>query len=167
MGGLFLYAAKHFYTTKDNGIKYSDIYAITDAIINKAEIEIGSKGSRSIRIKLKSYPLFNFDIAGISYYATNSSDYVANVKIGDTLSLDILKDEYQMKLSKEIPLVFWDKSVNYSFISVYGLRDKNNTYLTVSDYNNDYKSDTPIVIWLFGLAGLFMLGGGIYHFMKL
>ena len=166
LGGLFLYAAYHFYLTKDNEIKYSEFQTITDVITNKAIIEKGSKGSRSIRIKLKSYPSINFDIAGNGYSATYSSVYVANVKIGDTLNLDIMKDEYQMKLTKEKPLGFWDKTVNYSFISVYGLRDKNNTYLNLTDYNNEHKSDTPIGIWLFGLVGLFVLGSGLYLFAK-
>lgn len=165
-GGLFLYAAYHFYLTKDSEINYSELHTITDVITNKAEIEKGSKGSRSIRIKLKSYPTFSFDIAGNGYSATYSSDYVANVKISDTLNLDIMKDEYQMKITKEKQLGFWDKTVNYSFISVYGLRDKNNTYLTLSDYNNEHKSDTPIGIWLFGLVGLFVLGSGLYLFTK-
>jgi hypothetical protein len=166
LGGLFLYTAYHFYLTKDNEIKYSELQTITDVITNKAEIEKGSKGSRSIRIKLKSYPTFSFDIAGNGYSATYASDYVANVKIGDTLNLDIMKDEYQMKLTKEKSLGFWDKTINYSFISVYGLRDKNNTYLNLTDYNNVHKSDTPIGIWVFGLAGLFVLGSGLYLFTK-
>lgn len=166
LGGLFLYAAYHFYLTKDNEINYPELHTITDVITNKAEIKKGSKGSRSIGIKLKSYPSFSFNIAGNGYSASDASDYVANVKIGDTLNLDIMKDEYQMKLTKEKPLGFWDKAVNYSFISVYGLRDKNNTYLNLRDYNNEHKSDTPIGIWLFGLVGLFVVGSGLYLFTK-
>jgi hypothetical protein len=165
-GGLSLFVAYHFYLTKDNEINYSELQTITDVITNKAEIKKGSKGSRSIRIKLKSYPSFSFDIAGNGYSATYASDYVTNVKIGDTLSLDIIKDEYQMKLTKEKPLGFWDKTINYSFILVYGLRDKNNSYLNLSDYNNEHKSDSPIGIWLFGLVGLFVLGVGLYLFTK-
>jgi hypothetical protein len=75
-----------------------------------------------------------------------------------------MKDEYQMKLTKEKPLGFWDKTINYSFISVYELRDKDHTYLTIRDLNKEHKSDTPIGIWMFGLAGLFVLGTGIYLF---
>lgn len=166
VGGLFLYASYHFYLTIDNEIKYSKLHTVTDVITNKAEIVKGSKSSRSIRIKLKSYPSFNFDIAGNGYSATYSLDYVSNVKIGDTLSVDIMKDEYQIKITKEKQPGFWDKTVNYSFISVYGLRDKNNSYLILSDYNNEHKSDKPIGIWLFGLVGLFVLGSGLYLFKK-
>ncbi len=166
LGGLFMYAAYHFYLTKDNEIKYSELQTITDVIINKAEIEKGSKSSRSIRVELKSYPSFSFGIAGNGYSASHASDYVANVQIGDTLNLDIMKDEYQMKITKEKPLGFWDKTVNYSLISVYGLRDKNNIYLNLTDYNNEHKSDTPIGIWLFGLAGLCVLGSGLYLLCK-
>lgn len=166
LGCFFIYKAYHIYLNKDNEIKYSELHTITDVITNKAEIQKGSKGSRLIRIKLKSYPSFSFNIGGNGYLATYSSDYVANVNIGDTLNVDIMKDEYQMKISKENQLGFLDKSVNYSFISVYGLRDRNRTYLTLSDLNNVHKRDTPIGIWLFGFVGLFVLGCGLYVLTK-
>ena len=165
-GGLCLYATYHFYLIKDKEVKYSELQRIRDVITNNAEIEKGRKGSRSIRIKLKSYPSFMFDIKGNSYSATYTSDYVTHVKVGDTLNLDIMKDEYQMKLTKEKRLGFWDKTVNYSFISVYGLSDNNHTYLDLTDYNNEHKSDSSIGIWLFGLVGLFVLGNGLYLFAK-
>lgn len=166
MGGLFSFAAYHFYSIKDHEIQPSELQTIHDVIINKAEIEKGSKGSSSISINLKSYPAFYFKIAGNGYSETFASDYVANVEIGDTLSLEVLKDEYQMKLTKEKPLGFWDKTVNYSFISVYSLRDKKNVYLNLSDYNRARKIDAPIGILLFGFVGLLVLGYGIYLLIK-
>lgn len=166
LGGLFSYAAYHFFLIRINDLKYSELQTIADVITNRAEIEVGSRGSRSIIIKLKSYPLFRFNIVGNGFSATHVSDYVANVKIGDTLNLDIKKDEYQMKLTKEKELGFWDKTVNYSLISVYGLRDKNYSYLTLADYNSEYKKDAPIGFVLLGFIGIFMLSGGLYFFTK-
>jgi hypothetical protein len=166
LGGLFLYLGYHYYMTKDEEIIYSDLHTIRDVITNKAEIHKGSKGSKSIQIRLKSYPPFNFDIDGLAYSATYASEYVANVKVGDTLYVEVLKEEYEMKLSKEKPLGFWDKTVNYSFIRVYELRDKNRIYLSLSGYNEEHKSDVLFGILLYGLAGAFILGTGIYLFIK-
>lgn len=165
-GILCLFAAYHFYITKDDEIQYTNIHSITDVITNKPEIIKGSKGSRDIHIKLKSWPEFIFQISGNSYEATYTSDYIEYVKVGDTLSLDIMKDEYEMKLSKEKPLGFWDKTVNYQFIPVYGFKDRNRSYLTISDYNTQNRSDTSIGIWFFGIGGLFLFGYGFVLLKK-
>ncbi len=164
LGGLGLYGAYYFYLTKDREIKYSELYTITDIITNKAEIENKSKSARSISIKLRSYPSFSFTIGGNGYTATNSSYFIAHVKMGDTLHLDIMKDEYQTKITKEKPLGFWDKMINYSFISVYGIRDKNKSYLNLANYNYEHKKDRLLGIWLFGVIGLCMIGCGLYVF---
>lgn len=169
-GGLFLFLSFNFYYLNKEAINYHDLQTITGVITNKAEIHVGSKGSGSININLRSYPSFNFYISGNSLNATNTSSYIENVKIGDTLTIEILKDEYQKKLTKEIPLSFWDKSINYSFISVYGLRDKNTSFLHFNDYIFELKNDralVPLFLWVFAIVGLFMIGGGFYLFKNL
>ncbi len=163
IGSVFLYASYHSFLKKDRQIQYSELHTVTDIITNKAEIKKGSKGSRSIVIKLKSYPYFNFEISANGYSATNKSDYVSNVKIGDTLHLDIMKDEYQMKLSGEKQPGFWDKTVNYHLIHIYELRDKNNTYLSLSGYNKELKEDASFGIWLFGIIGVIALVSGFLY----
>ncbi len=166
LGGVFLYLGYDCYATKDKEVIYSDLHTITDVITNKVEIQKRRKGSSWIRINLKSYPSFNFDIDGLAYSATYASEYVANVKVGDTLYVDIRKDDYQMKLTKEKPLGFWDKTINYSIIPVYELRDKNLTYLSLLGYNGEHKSDTSFGFWVYGLVGAFFFGTGIYLFGK-
>ena len=169
-GGCCLFFAFNFYYMNKDEISYYDLQTISGVITNKAEIHTGSKGSGSISINLRSYPSFNFYISGNSLKATNISSYIENVKIGDTLNLEILKDEYQKKLTKEMPLSFWDKTINYSFISVYGLRDKNSSFLHLNDYIYELKNDwalASLFLWVFFIVGLFMIGAGIYLFKNL
>jgi hypothetical protein len=138
---LLLCGAFHLSFTSNKELKHTELQAITGEIINIAKIKKGAKGSRTIEIKLKSYPEFSFNISGNAFAATNAARYVENVTTGDTLYLDILKDDYLKKLVQEKPLNFCDRYLNYSFISVYGLRHKNITYLYLYDYNEKYKGD--------------------------
>jgi hypothetical protein len=166
-GSFFIFTFYNFFFMKHEDIKDSELETITDVITNKAEINSRSKGSNSIYIKLKSYPLFNFEISGNSYSATFTSDFINNVKVGDTLNLKILKDQYKMKITKEKPLGFWDKTVNYSYISVYELHDKNFSYITLDKYNLQNKKDRTSGYWLFGsfgIIGIFLIGSGLYLF---
>lgn len=164
LGSLFLYGAVRQFQKKDIEINSSQLQTITDKIISEPTIYKGSKGSRSIKIKLNSFPTFRFEISGYGYQACYAGDYIENVKLGDTIKLDILKDQYKMKLSKEKPLGFWDKSINYSQISVYGLRFKNYTYLDLNDYNKEIRNQSPFGIWVFGIMGLGFILFGIYTF---
>ena len=163
LGGIFLYAAYHYqFNTPE--IQANQIQRIRDVITPPLSIEKSSKGYQAIQLHLKSYPEFSFDLNGIALAETNARDFESNVKVGDTLTLEVLKEEYQKKLSREIPLGFWDKTLNYSLVSVYGLRDQNSTYLHLADYNRAKQKDSPIGVWLFGLIGLWVLGTGIYMY---
>jgi hypothetical protein len=154
---LSFYVTFYLYKNRENEISSSDITCLTDIITSEVKIDIGGKGNRSIHILLKKYPDFEFTINGVAFKETYSDSYVDFVKMGDTISIDIQTDEYFKKLTKEKPLGFWDKSVNYRFISVYGLRDKNNDYLTLSDYNAGNKSNSFCGIWFFGLLGVYFI----------
>jgi hypothetical protein len=92
----------------------------------------------------------------------NTENFIHNVKQGDTISLSILKDEFAKKITKEKELNFYDKSVNYGIISVFGVSDKNQNYLNIYNYNNELTSDKPYGIWMFGLLGLFLIGTATY-----
>lgn len=154
LGGIFIANSLHSFLTKSKEIQYNELHTITDIISNKAEITKGSKGSRYIIIKLKSYPYFNFEITGYGYSAADKSSYVSNVQIGDTLHVGIMKDAYLKKLSKEKTPGFWDKSVNYPLIRILELNDNNHTYLKLSEYNKQYNKHKPFVIWVSAIIGL-------------
>lgn len=138
-----------------------DLAFITDAVSEKPYI-VGGKGSHYIRIKLKNYPDFKFDVDGVAYKASAAKDFVNNTEAGDTITLDIKLEEYEKKIEQSKPLSYFDKSDNYEFISVYGLSDKDYFYLSLVDYNAEKKSDNKVGIWGAIIAGLFFIGAAIY-----
>jgi hypothetical protein len=155
-----------YYTNSKIGTELTDddLTTITDVITNKPEITKGRKGHRSIDIKLKSYPEFDFDVSGISYKATYASHYADEVKTGDSLTLQILTSEYEGKLLKTKPLGFWAKHSHYYNIDVYGLSDAKNTYLKVSNYNIEKDDDRSFVFWFLLVLGAFFTGISTYVF---
>jgi hypothetical protein len=162
-GCLCFWGSYHFYATKDSKLTFDQLTSITSIITTKPEISKSAKGHRSIQFELKDYPNFEFQLSGVNYSATFVDDFVSNVNLNDTVSLDITTDEYKKKLSKEKELSYLDKSVNYRFIYIYGLRANQNTYLSLSDYNIENNSDRGLGIWFCGLLGIFFTVMAIYQ----
>lgn len=166
LAGFCFWAAYHFYEEAQTPAQAPYLKTITGVLANKAEIHKGAKGSRSIWVDLEEYPYFQFHINGNAYSATNSELYVEQVRIGDTLELEIELDDYLKKLTREKELTFWDKHDNYKFIRVYGLCGKKQCYLTVSDYLRHTNKDAIWGVLLFGVVGLIVAGNGIRLFVK-
>ncbi|MFD2246994.1 hypothetical protein [Pontibacter ruber] len=162
MGGLCFWSAYHFYADKDSTLSSDSLTTITGEITSPVEISSGAKSSRYIQIELKEYPGFSFDINGVAYAATDADEFVSRVKVGDRVSLSIPTDQYRKKLTKEEELGFWDKTVNYSFIQVYGLQDNHQSYLSTYAYGEEKKDDDKVGIWAFSLLCVFFSGIGIY-----
>lgn len=162
IGSLFLYGFWNIYKNKDNIILPQQLTTIKVYVSNELEID-RRKSSKWVNIKTKEFPTFVFELTGNSFYAANSQQFVTNVGKGDLIEIDILTDTYEKKLIKTKPPTFWDKTVNYNFISIYGLRALNQTYLTLNDLNNEKKSDsTSWGFWLFVIVGLGITSSGIY-----
>jgi hypothetical protein len=150
------------YNLMKNDVTNDDLITIEGIITHNGRISGGGKSSKSIKITLKSYPDFTFGIYGNAYSVAKVKDYSDNVFEDDTLFLEISKVDYQVKLAHTMKPTFLNSSVNYFDIRVYGLRDKNRTYLTYQDYENDAKSDDNPGTWIAGVLGfiLFILGLG-------
>ena len=158
------------YISFDNSktiLSTQDITTLRQIVTNEIKIDTPAKGGPSIKLSLKEYSNFDFEINGNAYSATYADNLVRNVKVGDTLLVDIKTDEYKKKLTKEKPLGFFDKTINYRLINVYGLRDKNKTYLTLSDYNKERETDAPLVSWISLLIGLGLLTYTLYATIQL
>jgi hypothetical protein len=61
-----------------------------------------------------------------------TDNFINNVKQGDTLSISILTDEFVKKITKTKELDFYDKYVDYGFIIVFEVSDKNQNYLNLN-----------------------------------
>ena len=153
------YIAFRYYTRNDDGVAESDLTALTDILTSEVKIVSGPKGAKSIDIRLKKHPGFDFEIDGLAFQATHSDNFINQVKTGDTVSIDILTDDYEKKIAGRKPLTFWDKTVNYGFIPVYGLRHRGTGYLNVEEYNRASREDPP---WAWGFI-LFIVVG-LYFF---
>jgi hypothetical protein len=166
IGLLFSFFFYNLYRNENKELNAEDITTINGEIINDVEIKKGTKGKRSIEIKIAEHPEFTFRLSGNSYYASNSKNYVSKAKKGDLISLDIETEIYLKKLTKEKELDSWDKIINYNFIDVYGLKDNSNEYLTLEKYNNERKEDSSWAWWFLTLICLSLIGGGIWSLWK-
>jgi hypothetical protein len=160
IGTAFLYGAFTNCFPDEHTIKSNELTAITGTVANELEIEKSRKGRRSVSIILKSYPDYKFYLSGSSYKASYATDFVTNVKIGDSLMIDIHKKEYQEIISGEGYL-------NDAYINIYGLRDKSETYLTLEDYNAEKEHQREMGFWLMLIIGLGSAIGGIYALLNM
>jgi flagellar basal body-associated protein FliL len=147
---LFFFVSFFYFLIKKDEIPASDLTSVTE-IVKEASIKTHHKSGNSLIILLERYPDFVFTINSIAFKKTYSRFFVETVNAGDTISIDVMTDDYLKKLTKEKP------NDDYRFISVYGLHDKNYAYLTLSDYNEANKSNSTGFIWLFGLLGTFCI----------
>lgn len=158
IGLMFISFGWHNYITSTNEVKSFELQTITSVMSDSALIRKGGQSS-FININIKSFPSFTFRINSYAYSATNSVGFFTNVGPNHTISIDVLKDDYQKKLSEEKKLDLFDKYVNFSEISVYGLRDKNRVYLDLEGYNSKAKEGKQRDSLLLTIAGLLCLIG--------
>ncbi|MBO6516513.1 MAG: hypothetical protein JJ975_08175 [Bacteroidia bacterium] len=85
--------------------------------------------NESIEFSTREYPTFTFSVSGGSYDRTAVDDVLGDFKAGDSIRLFIKKDIYAKKILGTESLDFWDKHLNYSMISVYGIEGKGYVYL--------------------------------------
>lgn len=162
LGLSFLIGMLSVYSEKDREIIPDQLTTITVTIVKTPEIE-RRKSSRWIDLKVEEYPNFTFEIDGIRFHASDSDEIVTDLKARDRIELDILKDTYLKKISQTKDLSFLDKTVNYSFISVNGLRKDGKVYLKLEDINQEHKEDSVgFGFWTFLLVGIGITTSGIY-----
>lgn len=156
-GFLFISLMVKIYFDRKSVITNDQIRTISSQLVHQLEIERTSPKSVSkvIKIKLADYEDFTFDIGGHSFNATDTRKLLNEVKNGDIIELDIKLETFEKKITKTRALTFFDKSVNYHFIPVYGLRKGNSEYLELKDYNIEHKEDsTSLGFWILVLVGL-------------
>lgn len=162
LGSLFYFWSFHVYQNRNKTYETDGMEWVTSRIINEVKIHKGSKNSRSIKLKIADYPDFTFDLDGVAYSTANKQAFVEDFAKGDDVQIQITKDQFYKKLTKKWKLDFWDKSVNYRLISIYGLRGKGNDYLTLTDFNRAKQADSKLGFWLLLGFSTFIFGAGIY-----
>ena len=153
----------YFFNQSNNyELKKDDLVSIDLTLERKPSIVEGSKGSKSLEMNIKEYPDFRFNISGIAFSATDKSKFIENTEGGSKIVLTIDKEEYLQKLTKTKDITFWQKHFDYKNISIYGIKDNKQTYLTVSSYEEERKRDSK---WgVIGIVGMFIYVG--YELLK-
>ncbi|MFK7937422.1 MAG: hypothetical protein AB8G22_28160, partial [Saprospiraceae bacterium] len=151
-------------------VEYAHLVEIEGTVVKPIEIKESGKRkkrkSRYINIALEEYPKFEFSLGGHRYKATNAKELIVNVQQGERIKMKILNDQFQKKLTKEVPMTFWDKSFDYRSISIYGLSDDQTSYFNLNKFNKYQKADRNYwAMYILLGFGLFVMGYGIYELM--
>lgn len=167
VGFAFLYGAYTSCLPNEYLIKSNELTAITGTVANELEIKKGRKGRRSVNIKIAPYQDYKFYLSGSAYKAAYTQDFVNTVMIGDTITININKKDYEETIVVKNKLEGTEGSMKDSYISVYGLKDNYDTYLTLEDYNKEEESQREMGFWLMLVIGLGSAGGGAYLLLNM
>lgn len=169
LGILMLLFFGNIYLKKDLDILPENLAKIEGTVLKDVEIKkYGErKSDHEIEIELEEFPKFRFTLRINGLKATRVKSLLANVLKGDNIEIEILKDQFQKKITKEVPLRFWDKSFNYRIIGIYGLKDEQNSYFDLNQFNKNKKLDNNSggIYILLGFS-LLILGTGIYKLVS-
>lgn len=145
-------------------IEQSGLIVITGAITENGTVTRPRKGTSYIEVSLTEFPHWQFRLDGDAFTATNRLAYTGAVKRGDTIQLCIDSAQYHKKLVRDRKPSILDKVVGFRTLDVYSLRDKNEEFLTLADFNKE-RGDTFYAgcAMVFGI--MLLLGaitGGLY-----
>ncbi|WP_133527193.1 hypothetical protein [Flavobacterium sp. 245] len=163
LGILFLFVASQFY--KDDSLTRNDVSVIKGTLSADIKLKHGKK-SKSLIFELENLNGFKFKIGTLAFRETYFEDLMKDFKKGDTISLTIEKDQYEKKISKKTPMSSWDK-FKYEAIAVVEVKNKNFTYLSLSDFNKTHRNNDISAFIFFGLCGLISIIGSIYILRKI
>lgn len=169
VGAVFLLFFGILYLQRNNVLTNDDLSQIEGTVSTKLEIKKSGKRKRtlSIPINLNEYPDFKFRLDGLRFKSTKDSLLLTNVKVGEKISISLLTKQLKKKITKEVPLSFWDKYNNYEAITIYGITDANMKYFDLHKYNELNKSDknSGSLKLLIGFS-LFLFSYGVYELVK-
>jgi len=115
--------------------------------------------SRYYLVKLVEHPDFKFKIIGNEYRSvSNKKKNITTFRVGENIIVGIEKDEYLKKITKQKPLNFFDKYLNYSEIQIRQLKDlRNNYHIDIEKANCLRIEDNYVAIGLFSFYILLFL----------
>ena len=171
IGIIFLLLFGRMYMKKDLEISQDQLTKIEGTVVKNIEVKRTGKRNRNknrqIEIELEEYPKFKFKLGENGLNATRVNELVSNVQKGEKIEIEIYTDQLQKKLTKEIPMDFWDKSFNYRIIGIYGINDEQNSYFNLNQFNrNKIEDRNSWAMYLLLGFSFFLLGYGIYELIK-
>lgn len=151
--GLLLLTASYFYS--DDTVLPAPLATVTGTLISEPVTIKPRKGSWYIDIELAEYPGFTFHITGKAYKAMDVHTFVSKARVGQPFTIEILPNDYDVKLAHLSEPTFMEKHSGYHYIQVYGCRDGIFRYLTSEQYlmaNDDKDHFTNILFFMIGLT---------------
>lgn len=161
----FLISIFFFFISSDTynykSISEKDIVYISDVLQENVKLKKGSKGSKTMEIHLKNFPIFTFKDSGYNEYLMN------NFSKGDTIKIGIASEVFKKKIEHTLPLSFKEKYLNYStiFIEQFKTKEGNDYYNLVSE-NNRKKANSFFGVIVFSIFGSIFLILSIFILVK-
>lgn len=138
-----------------------DIVYIKDVLDENVKLIKGSKGSNSMVINLKNFPIFTFKDSGYNEYLMN------NYGKGDTINIGITSEDYKKKITHILPLSFKDKYLNYSTIYIAQFKTKEgNDYYNLEIENDRMEDNSFTGFIIFSVFGLIFLVLSVFILFK-
>lgn len=142
-------------------ISEKDIVYISDVLQENVKLKKGRKGSKTMEIHLKNYPIFTFKDSGYNEYLMN------NFQKGDTLKIGIRMEDYKKKIINTLPLSFKEKYMNYSSIYIEQFKTKDgNDYYNLTKENDRRKENYFSNFIVFSIFGLIFLILSVFILFK-
>jgi hypothetical protein len=166
--GLFLLiyflspADKSQYIPGDSQLTTLTSYLISDPYYNEGR---GKGNSTRFEIKLSGYPGINFQNESVFLRATEWKSIMADVRSGDTVSIKVLKSDFEKLYIKRDSMTFFQQFANhpYNRFAFYSFKFKNKEY--VSDLYEAAKNDNNDHLFSRIIMGLAVIGMGLYCFV--
>jgi len=133
----------------------------TDQIVTSGLKIKRHKGSASIDLKFKEHPEFDFYLDAHAFPG-NADTFIDDVNYGDTLTVSILKQDFEKRIAQTKPLTFYDKSFNYYTIHLYSISHNGKSYLSVEDIEKFKQENNKSGFWICLSFGLLLFLTGIY-----
>jgi len=114
-------------------------------------------------IYLAEYPGTRFAISGSCAYAFYKRAFSQNVKFGDSLTVEVKRNEYLKYISKELPPDFFDTYIlPGKTVKIFGLSSRDHQYFELKLYNSVCEKDAGSILkWIFLCGGAILLVSGI------
>ncbi|MBE8725705.1 hypothetical protein [Flavobacterium hungaricum] len=160
LGILFFLSA--FLISQNKTLKTNEIVGI-NGVLSKDIMVKKQKKTRILHIFLENYPKQYFKIRSTEknwrYKAITE-----NYKKGSAISFKIEKEDFEKKILSNPDLNLIEKYWNPYEVTIVELKDQNNTYQTLEDYNEDIIESRYSLIGFFVFFGiiLFVISGVFY-----
>lgn len=156
IGLWFIKMGVNNFITRDDDFSISKDQTKTISLtINTIDIDRGKNSN--LYITVTEYPKYSFGITGTMFLATKVDDVEVDISIDNKVEIDILKTEYEKRISKTKEITLLEKGINSRSFSIYGLRKNGKEYLSLESINKASKSNKSSLFGLF-----FSVGGGLF-----